>query len=141
LVVSGTTGAEFEDVSKELAKRIAKHVAEGLQQGEGPPRTAPVHQPTTMLKGAGATFPYPVYAKWFTNYRRENPNVEILYDSIGSEAARLIPAALCLIVLTIARVVYPRPQARVVHFDNRVDVLSCDGGGSTGFSRPRLVVG
>jgi phosphate transport system substrate-binding protein len=38
------------------------------------------------LKGAGATFPYPVYAKWFTNYRRENPNVEISYDPIGSEA-------------------------------------------------------
>ncbi|HXB72011.1 MAG TPA: phosphate ABC transporter substrate-binding protein PstS [Candidatus Acidoferrales bacterium] len=43
-------------------------------------------QPTTILKGAGATFPYPVYAKWFTNYRRENPNLEITYDPIGSEA-------------------------------------------------------
>ena len=41
---------------------------------EAPPRTAPLPQPTTILKGAGATFPYPVYAKWFTNYRRENPN-------------------------------------------------------------------
>ena len=39
-----------------------------------------------MLKGAGATFPYPVYEKWFTNYRRENPNVEITYEPVGSEA-------------------------------------------------------
>jgi phosphate transport system substrate-binding protein len=45
-----------------------------------------VPQPATVLKGAGATFPYPVYTKWLTNYRRENPNVEIIYDSIGSEA-------------------------------------------------------
>jgi phosphate transport system substrate-binding protein len=27
-----------------------------------------------------------VYAKWFKNYRRENPNLEISYDAVGSEA-------------------------------------------------------
>ena len=42
--------------------------------------------PALVLKGAGATFPYPVYTKWFTNYRRENPNIGITYDAIGSEA-------------------------------------------------------
>ena len=46
----------------------------------------PARNRTIVLKGAGATFPYPVYAKWFTNYRRENPNVEITYDAVGSEA-------------------------------------------------------
>src|SRR6202012_5654757 len=40
----------------------------------------------TALKGAGATFPFPVYEKWFTNYHRENPAVEITYDPIGSGA-------------------------------------------------------
>ena len=39
-----------------------------------------------ILKGAGATFPDPVYAKWFHNYRRENPSLEITYEAIGSEA-------------------------------------------------------
>jgi phosphate transport system substrate-binding protein len=38
------------------------------------------------MNGAGATFPYPVYAKWFTNYRRENRTVQINYDPVGSEA-------------------------------------------------------
>jgi phosphate transport system substrate-binding protein len=38
------------------------------------------------LKGAGATFPAPVYDKWFANYRRENPNLEITYEAVGSEA-------------------------------------------------------
>jgi phosphate transport system substrate-binding protein len=89
-----TPGSASQDVSKDLAKRIAKHVVEALQQGEVAPRTAPLSQPTTILKGAGATFPYPVYAKWFMNYRRENPNVEITYDAIGSEAGvrRLLAA-------------------------------------------------
>jgi phosphate transport system substrate-binding protein len=39
----------------------------------------PVH-----LTGAGATFPYPVYSKWFDEYRKIHPNVEINYQSIGS---------------------------------------------------------
>jgi phosphate transport system substrate-binding protein len=81
-----TPGAGSDDVSKDLSKRIAKHLADALEHGEVPTGTAALPQPTTKLAGAGATFPYPVYAKWFTNYRRENPNLAISYDSIGSEA-------------------------------------------------------
>ncbi len=43
-------------------------------------------QSVTTLTGAGATFPAPIYAKWFANYKRQNPNVEITYESVGSEA-------------------------------------------------------
>ena len=39
-----------------------------------------------QLHGAGATFPSPIYTKWFANYRIKNPSVEITYDAIGSEA-------------------------------------------------------
>lgn len=81
-----TPGVSSGDVSKDLAGRIAKHVVEALDAGALPPRTASLPQPTTILHGAGATFPNPVYAKWFTNYRRGNPNLEIDYDAIGSEA-------------------------------------------------------
>jgi phosphate transport system substrate-binding protein len=49
-------------------------------------RAASSSQTAAVLKGAGATFPAPVYAKWLTNYRRENPAVEIRYDAVGSEA-------------------------------------------------------
>ena len=38
----------------------------------------------TLINGAGATFPYPLYAKWFSEYRKANPEVEINYQSIGS---------------------------------------------------------
>jgi phosphate transport system substrate-binding protein len=38
----------------------------------------------TQLNGAGATFPYPMYSKWFSEYHRLHPDVEINYQSIGS---------------------------------------------------------
>lgn len=38
----------------------------------------------TKLNGAGATFPYPMYSKWFSEYNKINPNVQINYQSIGS---------------------------------------------------------
>ena len=36
------------------------------------------------LTGAGATFPYPIYSKWFSEYSSQNSNVHINYQSIGS---------------------------------------------------------
>jgi hypothetical protein len=80
-----TPSAGAEDVSKDLAKRIAKHAAEAMEKGVAASRAPPLPQPVAILTGAGATFPYPVYAKWFTNYRRENPNLKIVYDPVGSE--------------------------------------------------------
>lgn len=38
----------------------------------------------TMLNGAGATFPYPMYSKWFSEYHTLHPDIEINYQSIGS---------------------------------------------------------
>jgi phosphate transport system substrate-binding protein len=40
--------------------------------------------PTTTINGAGATFPYPIYSKWFSQYNQKHPNVQINYQSIGS---------------------------------------------------------
>src|ERR1700759_4346447 len=36
------------------------------------------------INGAGATFPYPIYSKWFSEYSQLHPNVKINYQSIGS---------------------------------------------------------
>ena len=38
----------------------------------------------TTLNGAGATFPYPMYSKWFSEYHKLHPDAEINYQSIGS---------------------------------------------------------
>jgi phosphate transport system substrate-binding protein len=39
---------------------------------------------TQRINGAGATFPYPIYSKWFSEYNKQHSNVEINYQSIGS---------------------------------------------------------
>ncbi|MGC1450469.1 MAG: phosphate ABC transporter substrate-binding protein PstS [Candidatus Sulfotelmatobacter sp.] len=38
----------------------------------------------TTLNGAGATFPYPIYSKWFSEYHKVHSEVQINYQSIGS---------------------------------------------------------
>ena len=37
-----------------------------------------------LINGAGASFPYPIYSKWFDEYAKINPDVRINYQSIGS---------------------------------------------------------
>jgi phosphate transport system substrate-binding protein len=37
-----------------------------------------------QIDGAGATFPYPIYSKWFSEYNKLHPEVQVNYQSIGS---------------------------------------------------------
>lgn len=37
-----------------------------------------------LINGAGATFPAPIYTKWFQDYNKLHPSVEINYQAIGS---------------------------------------------------------
>jgi phosphate transport system substrate-binding protein len=41
-------------------------------------------QNALLINGAGATFPYPMYSKWFDEYRKTNSSIQINYQSIGS---------------------------------------------------------
>jgi phosphate transport system substrate-binding protein len=43
-------------------------------------------QGATLITGAGATFPYPIYSKWFAEYHKAHGNAEINYQSVGSGA-------------------------------------------------------
>ena len=45
---------------------------------------AVVAQGEILLNGAGATFPYPIYSKWFDVYKQKHSNIQINYQSIGS---------------------------------------------------------
>ena len=85
MVLSRNPRASSGDISKDLAKQISKHVEKALERDDPPARQDPPPQPMTRLNGAGATFPYPVYEKWFVNYKRENPSLEITYNAVGSE--------------------------------------------------------
>lgn len=41
---------------------------------------------SVSLTGAGASFPAPLYQRWFSEYNKENPNVKVAYQSVGSGA-------------------------------------------------------
>ncbi|MDQ3193712.1 MAG: phosphate ABC transporter substrate-binding protein PstS, partial [Bacteroidota bacterium] len=43
-----------------------------------------VNKPGEQINGAGATFPYPLYSKWFNEYAKLNKDAKINYQSIGS---------------------------------------------------------
>ena len=54
-------------------------------------------QQTVQINGAGATFPAPIYTKWFSEYNKLHPNVQINYQPVGSGAGiqQLIEPARC----------------------------------------------
>jgi len=45
---------------------------------------APTPAPSLLINGAGATFPYPIYSKWFDEYHKLHPELDFNYQSIGS---------------------------------------------------------
>jgi len=47
---------------------------------------ASVALPAETINAAGATFPAPIYQKWFETYRKAHPDVQINYQSVGSGA-------------------------------------------------------
>lgn len=47
---------------------------------------ATVTAQTITINGAGATFPAPIYQKWFAEYNKKNPHVRINYQPLGSGA-------------------------------------------------------
>lgn len=70
-------------------------LATGLASCQPQTATAPPSGATTAqtpdvgrlsMNGAGASFPKPLYVRWFAEYNQRNPNIQISYDSIGSGA-------------------------------------------------------
>ncbi len=55
----------------------------GQPEGGGPSGAANAGA-SLQINGAGATFPYPIYSKWFDEYHKQHPEVRINYQSIGS---------------------------------------------------------
>ena len=57
----------------------------GLSLPSVHPSAAPAASPATIqINAAGATFPYPIYSKWFDVYHNLHPDIQINYQSIGS---------------------------------------------------------
>jgi phosphate transport system substrate-binding protein len=69
-------------ISASIATLVATIAFIACQPKEGAAPSA--GQNTIQINGAGATFPYPIYSKWFSDYGKTHPNVRINYQSIGS---------------------------------------------------------
>lgn len=75
------------------ALSMAAAVACAPSTTEGPSASAPTAPAaggsggsTVTLSGAGASFPAPLYQRWFVDYNKQNPNTQISYQSVGSGA-------------------------------------------------------
>src|SRR3954470_7139371 len=70
------TGAQRRDVL-----RAAVPLAAGLALGTVP--GAAVYAADRLIRGAGATFPAPLYQKWVTQFEQAHPTLAIDYDAVG----------------------------------------------------------
>jgi phosphate transport system substrate-binding protein len=75
--LTGGIGVRQFDYMMKLRRRIFL----GLAIAFGLSATASAQM---MINGAGATFPYPIYSKWFDEYTKVDPSVRFNYQSIGS---------------------------------------------------------
>jgi phosphate transport system substrate-binding protein len=66
------------------SKHIARPLVAGLAGLVTVAGSVGVLAQSAQINGAGASFPYPIYAKWFFEYAKVKPGVQINYQSIGS---------------------------------------------------------
>lgn len=76
------------NVAHSLADEAATRLVNALEHGEQPGLSSTASSPPTAgsLRGAGATFPAPLYQLWIESFEKTQPQAHISYDAIGSEA-------------------------------------------------------
>jgi phosphate transport system substrate-binding protein len=72
------------EASLALAVAVAFGCGGGSRSDGASTPAAIARSASGQINGAGATFPYPIYSKWFDEYRKLHPDVHINYQSIGS---------------------------------------------------------
>lgn len=74
-------------IVSDLADNLTAKLLEARkQEEEGAPATTPSDSGVLAIHGAGATFPAPLYQRWFESIEQQRPNQQITYDAVGSEA-------------------------------------------------------
>ena len=73
-----------DDLANNLVKQMLIASKENGTQGSASAMTQNLTR--TDLAGSGATFPAPLYRKWFASFQRLHPEVYVTYDAIGSES-------------------------------------------------------
>jgi len=73
----------WNGISDDLAEQVVNKMTVALNESQ--PNLSHATLPTQgHLKGAGATFPAPIYRSWFESFEDRNPNLRISYDPVGS---------------------------------------------------------
>lgn len=84
----------WNGITDDLADQLAQALLNALRQkdlhenadaaaGSGETRPGPARE--VVLRGGGATFPAPIYRKWFQSFMGERPDVRIEYEAVGSQ--------------------------------------------------------
>jgi phosphate transport system substrate-binding protein len=73
-------------VTSDLAAQMANKLLSALEEGSQPAtsESIPARNSQAALKSAGATFPAPLYQKWFELFEKDYPGVRLSYDPVGS---------------------------------------------------------
>lgn len=75
-------GGIVHDLADSLAAKLLEARKETIEAASG--STSP-ESPSVTLHGAGATFPAPLYQKWFESFEEQHPDHRVNYDAVGSE--------------------------------------------------------
>lgn len=75
-------GGIVHDLADNLTAKLLESRQVTIEEASSPP----THYATALtLHGAGATFPAPLYQKWFQTFQQQQPNSHLIYDGLGSE--------------------------------------------------------
>lgn len=83
----------WRSISDDLADQLVNSLLEALGEKDLGEKTAAGSNPIPVnpaasgivLRGAGATFPAPMYQKWFESFAHTRPEIQIQYAAVGSE--------------------------------------------------------
>jgi phosphate transport system substrate-binding protein len=77
----------MRSVTDDLAGQLVKRLSEDMKEKSQPELASGTPSDTrAVLRGAGATFPAPLYQKWFELFEERHPEVNIHYDAVRSAA-------------------------------------------------------
>jgi len=76
------------NITHNLVDQLASRLLGALKQGDKPSPSMPATsaEGEVDLRGAGATFPAPLYQLWIESFEKARPQTHISYDAVGSEA-------------------------------------------------------
>jgi phosphate transport system substrate-binding protein len=81
-----------DDISKDLADHLVARLVADIEKSANSPSSATTaaagssDAKAVTLTAAGATFPAPLYQRWFELFSEQRPNLQVRYTAVGSEA-------------------------------------------------------